>query len=163
NIICFSPDLHKFREETIEYIARHLPEFELITISGLSYRTYKELIADAKYMITFGEGLDGYFIETIFSGGISMAMYNSEFFTPDFRDVPGVFDPMEDFKLLVVRMIRGTLGTTAYEQIQRRQFEVCSKYYRLDLYSQNIRTFYEKKFNVQSRILADTNIKIDRT
>jgi len=48
-------------------------------IRNLTYDQYKSLVSRAKWALTFGEGLDGYFIEPVFSGAIAFAVYNEQF------------------------------------------------------------------------------------
>ena len=74
NIIIISPD--KFREnskltkvEFIQYLKKELPDFKIIEIKNFTYEEYKNIIQKAKFAITFGEGLDGYFIETSLGEG----------------------------------------------------------------------------------------------
>jgi hypothetical protein len=50
----------------------------------------KRCVSPAKWSLTFGEGLDGYFAATIFSGGNSLAVFNERFFTPAFATMQTV-------------------------------------------------------------------------
>jgi hypothetical protein len=49
----------------------------------MTYQEYKATISKAKWALTFGEGLDGYFVEPIFSGDSSFSVYNPSFFIED--------------------------------------------------------------------------------
>lgn len=98
DIICFSKDINPYKQEIIEKINKKLPHYELIEINNMSYDKYKELIGNAKYCITFGEGFDGYFSEPIVSGSMSFAVYNEEFFPSaeykKYRNVYSSYDEM---------------------------------------------------------------------
>lgn len=72
NLIIISPDEHKDRAKVLAVLKSHLPEYELQVISNLTYEQYLNVIADAKFSITFGEGLDGYFSEIVYSGGLDV-------------------------------------------------------------------------------------------
>ena len=86
-----SPDFHPAKAEIVRQMKAALPDHRLIEIRKMTYQQYKEIIRDAKFMFTFGEGLDGYFIESIFSGAIGLALFAEQYFTPDYRGLPGVF------------------------------------------------------------------------
>jgi len=74
-------------------------------IKNLSYKEYKRTIGRAKWAVTFGEGLDGYFVETIFSGGISFAVYNDHFFPDEFKQLPTVFESYQEMELALPTML----------------------------------------------------------
>ena len=79
-----------------------LPHYKIITIENMAYDTYKDIISKGKFTITFGEGLDGYFVESVFSGSVSFAVYNEYFFKPNFKDLPSVYD---NFNVLFDKII----------------------------------------------------------
>jgi hypothetical protein len=45
----------------------------------------------AKWSLTFGEGLDGYFAEPVWSGGVAFAVFNDRFFTPAFAELETIY------------------------------------------------------------------------
>ena len=63
--------------------------------------SFKKVISEAKWALTLGEGLDGYFIEPIFSGAIGFSVYNSRFFTEDFESLETVYS---DYDELIKKM-----------------------------------------------------------
>src|SRR6185295_13143176 len=87
NLIVVSPDNDhpSLRRAVLDKIRRELTEFELVVIKGMTYTQYKQVISEAKFSMTFGEGLDGYFAEPVFSGGIGCAVYNERFFNAEYR------------------------------------------------------------------------------
>ena len=76
-LIAISPDTRPEKAEIVRRIAGALPDHKIIEIRKMTYQQYKEVIRDAKFMFTFGEGLDGYFVELIFSGAVAMAIFES--------------------------------------------------------------------------------------
>lgn len=60
-------------------------------IHDMTYDQYLRVLFRSKWSVTFGEGLDAYFIEMAMSGGVPLAVFNEHFFTPDFADLPNVF------------------------------------------------------------------------
>src|SRR5262249_38637 len=90
-LIVISPDAHNAKPEIVRKISAALPDHKIIEIRNMTYRKYKSIIKSAKFTFTFGEGLDGYFVESIFSGGVAMAIFSERFFTAEYRNLDGVF------------------------------------------------------------------------
>lgn len=142
DLIVVSPDPHEKREEILAILQRELPRTRLVTIKGLKYEAYKELISSAKWGITFGEGLDGYFIEPVFSGGISFAVYNEAFFTPDFKGQRTIYRDYGEMATKLVDDIRSLDNPAAYAACTESLFAVLSRHYAFERYRQNIADFY---------------------
>ena len=112
----------------------------------MTYEQYKNIISRAKWSVTFGEGLDGYFVEPIMSGAISFAAYNEEFFTPAYQSLATVY---QSFDVLIekiagdIRRLDRPHDFAAYQQEQRR---LCKSDYRHEEYLQNISRFYQGDF-----------------
>ena len=89
NLILYSPDKIQSvpngstitKGEVITHLKKNLKHYKFIEIKNMKYDAYKDYASRSKFALTFGEGLDGYFTETVFSGGISFAVYNNTFFT----------------------------------------------------------------------------------
>jgi hypothetical protein len=90
-ILVVSHDAHPLKEDVLGLIARAHPQLEIRIVQNMSYEEYKALILEAKWSLTFGEGLDGYFVEPIFSGGNFFAVFNDRFFTPAFAELETVY------------------------------------------------------------------------
>lgn len=144
NLIVMSPDFSPDRASVIEALSATLPEFEFRVVKNITFETYCEWIADAKFAITFGEGLDGYFVESIFSGAIGCAVYNDRFFTEDFLDMPFVFPSWPDMVAQLPRMIGQAQSANVFEVIQSEQYDFLCRVYRFSEYIDNLRTFYEE-------------------
>lgn len=98
NIICYSKDQHPMKEAILNKLRIERPEFQLVEIKDITFEQYKQLISDAKYTITFGEGCDGYFSEPIASGSLSFSVYNDVFFPSEkyktFKNVYSSYNEM---------------------------------------------------------------------
>lgn len=143
-LMVISPDKHPAKVAIVRRMAEALPDHKLIEIRKMTYQQYKEVIRDAKFMFTFGEGLDGYFVESIFSGAIGMAIFEDRYFTPEFRDLPGVFRDGETAAADVANFLRSADNEASYTAIAQRQYDLLAKIFRRDAYQANLRTFYEK-------------------
>ncbi|MEK6975250.1 MAG: hypothetical protein AABY18_02795 [Candidatus Thermoplasmatota archaeon] len=130
NVMIVSPDAHPLRQDVLGRIARELPDIDLRVIRRLPYQEYLRVIREAKWALTFGEGLDGYLVETVFSGGVGFAAYNDRFFTPDFREVPGIHADMADLGENIVKELRAWANEAQYASVQEAQFEVCARHYQ---------------------------------
>ncbi|KVU36014.1 hypothetical protein WK68_18670 [Burkholderia ubonensis] len=72
-------------EAVVKQLKSALPEFEFVIVRNMSVNEYLDLASRAMFSLTFGEGLDGYFIEPVLGGGVSFAIYNSTFFPERFQ------------------------------------------------------------------------------
>jgi hypothetical protein len=143
NLIIVSPDLHPKKKEVLRLIAKQFPRLKIQIIWNLTYEQYKDLISRAKWALTFGEGLDCYFVETIFSGGIGFSAYNSKFFTEDFKSLRTVYDNYDLLIKDICSDIRDLDDEKAYVDYQKEQYDLCHQHYKYEEYLKNLRMFYE--------------------
>lgn len=147
NLLIVSPDVHPRKAEVLDVLLRSIPEMKIQVVRNLAYEDYKKLITRAKWALTFGEGLDGYFIETVFSGGVSFSVYNSVFFTEDFRSLKTVYSDYDTLLRDIVRDLKELDQKEAYFKYQREQFDLCHEHYSYEKYRRNIEAFYRDAFN----------------
>lgn len=148
NLLVYSPDNHPMKQEVLEKL-RSISGLQLKEIKGLTYEEYKGTIETAKFSITFGEGLDGYFIEPVFSGAVSFAVYNEDFFTEDFKKLKGVYGNWSELLSVLADEVK-VLGQTSakFYESQENQFELLAKYYSYQIYCENIYKFYAKSYTI---------------
>ena len=145
NLMIVSPDGHPSKAAILAKLAR-IPGLRLQVIQNLTYEKYKETISDAKWALTFGEGLDGYLIESIFSGAIGFTVYNEEFFTPDFKFLTTIYQSSEELSTKIVETILQLDNHDYFCDYQKMQFRLCAKYYSQMEYQANIVAFYKKEY-----------------
>lgn len=145
NLIVVSPDVHPEKEKVMKELSK-VPGLKIEVIQNLTYEQYKEKISFARWTLTFGEGLDGYFIEPIFSGAIGFAVYNNEFFTSDFFALPTVYDSMEILKEKIIGDIDRLNNAADFRKYQQEQFAICAKHYSEETYKHNIELFYKRQY-----------------
>ncbi|HEY8933857.1 MAG TPA: hypothetical protein VIM65_01495 [Cyclobacteriaceae bacterium] len=145
NLIIISPDEHPKKKEILDLLAK-VPGLQLQIIQNLTYEQYKEAIANAKWSLTFGEGLDGYLIEPIFSGAIGFAVYNDEFFTSDFTSWQTLYISFDMLCEKIVNDMNRLDEEQIFQSYQKKQFELCAAYYSEQEYKQNIIAFYKKEY-----------------
>ena len=145
-LIAISPDFNPARDQIVHRMAEALPDHEIIEIRSMTYRQYKNVIRDAKFMFTFGEGLDGYFIESIFSGALAMAIFEDHYFTSEYRNLPGVFGSSGAAIASVGDFLNGSNDAAIFQAIVQSQYEVASRTFRRELYQANVSSFYSLYF-----------------
>jgi len=146
NLMVVSHDSHPRKSEVISLIAREFPQLRIQIIKNLTYEEYKKVISRAKWALTFGEGLDNYFIETIFSGGISFGVYNSTFFTKDFKSLRTVYDNYDVLIEKICSGIKDLDNEIAYTTYQNEQYDLCRKHYKYEEYVKNLELFYKGEY-----------------
>lgn len=146
NLLVYSPDNHPKKQEVLDELQK-IEGLEIREIKELTYTQFKELISRAKWSLTFGEGLDGYFIEPVFSGAIAFAVYNAEFFTESFKNLSTVYANYET----MIEKINNDINKIdsdilEYNLQQKKQFDLCAELYSSKVYTQNIQKFYNHQF-----------------
>lgn len=143
NLILISNDNMELAYEIIDTINIQLPNYKCQVINGLSYEQYKALIAKAKFTITLGEGLDGYFIETFFSGGIAFAIQNNEFFDDQYNRLPCVFTCKNELLQSITSKVLYFDEKEHYVQCNELVQSLLSSDYSSRQYLENIHNFYQ--------------------
>lgn len=144
NLIVVSPDKHPRRKEILETLKSRMNGYTFKTIKNMTYEEYKRTIASAKFSLTLGEGLDGYFVESVFSGGIGCAIYNDRFFTDDLSRMPFVYRTWEELLEQFPGDAEATDSRSSYQQAYLQQFDALSALYSHDNYVNNLIAFYKQ-------------------
>lgn len=155
NLIVVSPDKHLNRKEILDSLKSRLPNYEFKIIKNMTYEEYKRVIAQAKFSITFGEGLDGYFVESVFSGGIGATVFNSRFFTNELSCLPFVYQSWDELQLELPNDINSADEQINYLSIQTQQFTVFAMMYSHSNYIKNLKLYYQKFFTPYKKWIQD--------
>jgi hypothetical protein len=145
-LIVISPDEHPEKTKIVNRIRAVLPDHKIVEIRNMTYRQYKNIIRDSKFTFTFGEGLDGYFVESIFSGGIGMAIFSDRYFTAEYRNLDGVFLDSDHAIRGVTEFLEGANNELQYNAIAERQHQLVAKSFVQKEYLRNISTFYQEYY-----------------
>jgi len=172
-LILFSPDEHPERQQIIETLQISLPDYNFQTINDLKYEDYKTLVGRARFILTFGEGFDGYYVEGFFSGSVTLAVYNDEFF-PDkqFSSYENTFDSYEHVRKNIVKTLQKIDTEEAYKKIVKQNLNTINKYYSFAAYKANLKKFYQQQYTYYpdpesakqliKSIIIDRDATIDR-
>ena len=101
NLMIVSHDESSFKEIVLDVLRRRFPELEILVIERMKFQDYIKLEKAAKWALTFGEGMDGYFGGVTLRGGVGFAVFNNEFFTEEYRVLPTVYP---DYETLINRI-----------------------------------------------------------
>ena len=147
NILVVSQDAHPLREEVLRRIKARHPHLRVQVVKDLTYTAYKRLISRAKWTLTFGEGLDGYFIEPIFSGGIAFTVFNERFFTPEFESVKVIYHSWEELMSRLPGDIDKLDNPVEYTTAWKQPYELLCQTYNSEIYRKNLRRFYRGEYS----------------
>jgi hypothetical protein len=146
-ILVVSPDGHPLKDAVLQRIARAHPQLEIRIVQNLSYEEYKALVLQAKWALTFGEGLDGYFGETILSGGNSFAVFNERFFTPAFAALETVYPSWDVLQERMPADLQRLDEPLAYERCWRQAYDLLvANICGVDQFRKNLRAFYRGNY-----------------
>ena len=145
DLIVVSPDPHPKKAQVLNKLSK-IANLRVQIIQNLTYQEYKKLISTAKWTLTFGEGLDGYFIEPVFSGAIAFAIYNEYFFTSDFKSLKTVYENIETMLSMLNTDIVTLDSLNEFATYQQHQYNLCAKYYSKTEYKKSIAEFYKGEY-----------------
>ena len=153
NIILLSPDDLKENEELskqefIEYLSKHLPDFKIVVVQDIKYEEYRKLNQRAKFTITFGEGLDGYFVETAFYGGVPFAIYNNIFFTENYKHLKTIYNSFSDLYENIVKDIKKINNSKTFHEINKEIVDEIEKEYSYELYDERVTKYFKNEFDL---------------
>jgi hypothetical protein len=152
NIIAITLDEAKEKAQIVGTLAAAFPNYKIVTIENLRYEEYKDFISKTKFTITFGEGFDGYYVETFFTGGVAFAVYNDEFF-PDkeFLKFNSTYSSYSEMLKNIVTDIKNMEDKNHYTKTVTQNLNKITRLYSFNTYVKNIKNFYLKRFSFEPR------------
>jgi hypothetical protein len=145
-LLVVSPDKHPLKERVLQRIAESHPTLTIQVIQGLAYDEYTRLISRAKWSLTFGEGLDGYFAEPILSGGVAFAVFNDRFFTPEYAVLETVYPSWDSLEQRIASDLKRLDEPHTYRRCSSQARDLLLKKYNNDEYRENLRRFYRAEY-----------------
>ncbi|MFM7639949.1 MAG: hypothetical protein ACKO45_00085 [Cyanobium sp.] len=106
DLMIVSPDQCPSRDAILESIAAALPHLEIQVIQDMPFEQFIALEKEAKWSLTFGEGMDAYFFGTFLRGGVGFAVYNEFFFTADYQGLKTIYPSYDILQQHIVDDIR---------------------------------------------------------
>jgi hypothetical protein len=163
NILVISPDPHEMKDRILAELMGRLPDFQVVMVQKMTYMEYRELVAKAKFSLTFGEGFDGYFCEMIMSGGIGCAVYNERFFTKEFSGLPFIYPSWDDLVSRLPDDIRAANAADEFARVNGIVDRVLAEKSSAEKFRQNLACYYEKYFPQSSSAVRLHLTEIEKT
>jgi len=145
-LLIVSNDEHPMKERILLNVAENLPHLRIQVIQDLSFGEYEKLVRRAKWSVTFGEGLDAYFVDPVFSGGVSFAVFNERFFTPAFAALETVYPSWEVLAARLAADLQRLDEPAAYHRCWSQAYDLLSDLYSTDRFRENLRMFYRGEY-----------------
>jgi hypothetical protein len=139
-------DPHPLKEKVLDLIRQSLPELKIQVIQNLTFEQYLDVARRAKWSLTFGEGLDSYFSDPVWSGGVSFAVYNDRFFTPAFAELETVYPSWEVLLEKITADIRRLDEPVAYKRCSQQAWDILKDLYSVERFRENLRAFYRGEY-----------------
>ena len=152
NAILVSHDDHPQKESVLKTLQKAIPNLEIIVVNNIPFEEYTELQKSCKFGLTFGEGVDSYFVQCILDGGIGFAVANPVFFTEDIKAFPTVFESFEKMQENLPRLINEMNAPISFSKTVNEIRPVLGKYYRFAAYTQRIEHLHTNWKNNQGII-----------
>jgi hypothetical protein len=146
--IIYSVDPHFMKDRILRLLRYEFPGYDHVLILGFNYENYLTMIRGVKFAISFGEGLDNYFIEACFTGGMGFTVYNTAFMSAEFLELDNVFTSYPEMERSLPSMMRRIESDAVYRsQLWRKNFDLLSNLYDDRIYSKKIREFLNGSFD----------------
>lgn len=146
DILVYSSDFHILKDKIIKRISKHFPTLKLIEIKNLKYRDYLDLLTTAKWVITFGEGFDGYFTEGFRSGAISFSVNNNIFFPKEFSKFPNIYPSYLDMYNNIVNDMVNLDNKNSFKSLNSKLIKAYNKHKNDKLHYNKLKEFYYSIF-----------------
>jgi hypothetical protein len=148
-VIAYSSDSHDpLRPAVLEAIRSGLPDYELVEVRDMAHCEYRELIARARHVISFGEGFDGYFVETVLSGGVPFAVFDDLFFpSPDYAEYPCVYGDYDTMVRSIVADIAAFDDEARYDALNQELYGRLAQLYDPRKRLASIERFYRGEYD----------------
>lgn len=145
-LLLVSHDEHPLKEQVLDQISKAFPQLKIQIVQNLSFGDYLNLARRAKWSLTFGEGLDSYFVDPVFSGGVSFAVFNERFFTPAFAKLETVYPSWDALTDQITTDLKRLDEPVAYMRCWQEAFDLLSGLYSADRFRENLRRFYRGEY-----------------
>ncbi|MBO4246021.1 MAG: glycosyltransferase [Bacilli bacterium] len=146
NVLLYSPDFHPMKSLILNKIKANFPDLKMIEIKNMTYKQYLKNISNAKWMITFGEGLDGYFVESIRSGTMAFSVFNTTFFNNNYSDVKNIYKSYNAMYDNIIEDIRKYDNSKIYNNMVNKCIDIDKIEYNDKEYLENIKKYYNKDY-----------------
>ena len=127
-----------------------LPDFKLVTIKGLKFDAYMQLIAKSFAVITFGEGFDWFFMQPPQVCSLSFSVFNETFFpNKSWLKLKNVFPSYEEMGQHIIDLIKNVeYNSKDYYDLVKKTINKIDEVYSEKKYLDNLTRFYQKQYDL---------------
>jgi hypothetical protein len=151
NLIIYSPDEHPAKQRILKKL-NALPGYTTREIKDMTHEEFKELAVKAKFSVTFGEGFDGYFIKSFFSGSIGLAVYNDRFFPEkDYAGLSTVFKSYKEMSDRIVEVIESLDNKADFDRYSLNLRNRIGKLYNYHRYQKKLENLYKRRYDYRPK------------
>lgn len=155
NLLLYSPDYTDAKPFVLEKLRENFPDMECREIRDLSYQDYLAAIADAKWMITFGEGIDGYFSESLRCGAIPFAVQNPTFFSDAYEGLENIYASYDEMLLRIVEDIKRLSKPSQFTALSDKLRKIDAREYDDRAYRENIQAYYRGEYTFPTELILE--------
>ncbi|MEG1752290.1 MAG: glycosyltransferase, partial [Christensenella sp.] len=148
DLLVISPDEHASRDKIISKIEKAFPKIKIVVVENMAFSKYLDLIAKAKWVISFGEGFDGYTIESLYSNTISFTMFNDTFFEGSFERWPNMYEDARDMQEKIVQDMQRLNNKESYNKFLKEVQQCCIKEFDSHGYDECLQNYYEGNYDL---------------
>ena len=146
DLLLYSVDKHPMKELILSRIKDRFPKLKMVEIKNLKYNEYLKKIGCAKWVITFGEGLDGYFVESLRSGTVAFSVYNPVFFDDHYIGLENIYSNYNQMYENIVNDMIAFDNEKKYLEIVKRCNDIDKVIYNDVEYKENIKKYYLQEY-----------------
>ena len=148
-IIVLSPDNNNYKNEVIEKLKKDFSDWKLITVQNMTFPQYMDLISKAFFVITFGEGMDGYLNQPLYKNSVGIAVYNENFFPDEsWKKLKNIYSSYED---LIENISSDLKELHQDKELYTKTIEshICklNSIYVANNYGENLERYYKKDYD----------------
>jgi hypothetical protein len=148
DLILYSFDQHLMKQRIMSVMRSKADNFEHRVVLGMRYEEYLHAVQRSKYSVSFGEGLDNYFIEACFSGGIGFAVYHATFMLPELLEFDNVFTSYSEMERRLPGVIARLEEDECYrKRLWRQNYQLLSGIYDDQIYSRKLMEYLDGSFD----------------
>ncbi|MEA5136748.1 MAG: glycosyltransferase [Candidatus Fimivivens sp.] len=161
DLLLLSPDVNPMKDIIVRNIEKAFPNIKIVIIENMPFKTYLSLLAQAKWVISFGEGFDGYTVESIYSDTISFSVFNDTFFDEDFKKWPNMYDSYEELCYNIVDDMKKLDNPNSYNSFLKEVQKYCHNEFAQHRYEERLNDYYSGNYSIPfEKILAEREVKL---
>jgi hypothetical protein len=117
------------------------------TGTPVPYLEFKEWLSESKWTVTLGEGLDGYFLDSVLSGGISFARFSQIVMPDHLENLQTVYPSYEKMAESISGDIERLSSEEEFNRYRKTQRDAISCQCDYEKYSDNLRRFFSEDYD----------------